>query len=33
MHDIKLVILDMAGTTVQDNREVEECFYQPPGQA
>ena len=28
MHDIKLVILDMAGTTVQDNREVEECFYQ-----
>jgi len=28
MSKIKLAIFDMAGTTVQDNREVEKCFYE-----
>lgn len=28
MDPIKLVVFDMAGTTVRDNHEVEECFYQ-----
>ena len=28
MTKIKLVVFDMAGTTVQDDREVEECFMQ-----
>ena len=28
MTDIKLVVFDMAGTTVKDDREVEECFMQ-----
>lgn len=27
MSNIKLAIFDMAGTTVQDEREVEKCFY------
>jgi len=26
MNGIKLIVFDMAGTTVRDNREVEECF-------
>lgn len=28
MFPIQLAVFDMAGTTVQDNREVEDCFYQ-----
>jgi phosphonatase-like hydrolase len=28
MTDIKLIVFDMAGTTVKDDREVEECFMQ-----
>ena len=26
MNDLKMVVFDMAGTTVQDNHEVEDCF-------
>ncbi|MFN6067079.1 MAG: phosphatase, partial [Pseudanabaena sp.] len=28
MSKIKLVVFDMAGTTVRDDREVEQCFMQ-----
>ena len=28
MKNLQLVIFDMAGTTVKDNKEVEHCFYQ-----
>jgi beta-phosphoglucomutase-like phosphatase (HAD superfamily) len=28
MSTIKLVVCDMAGTTVKDEREVEQCFFE-----
>lgn len=28
MHTIKLAVMDMAGTTVKDEKEVENCFYE-----
>lgn len=32
MHNLALVVCDMAGTTVKDEREVEKCFFQAADQ-
>lgn len=32
MFPIQLAVFDMAGTTVQDNKEVEDCFYEAAAQ-